>query len=121
MEPIAIVGLACRFPSAAHPAALWDLLARGGDALADIADDRWNVGPSHDPDPAAPGKSITRRAGLLDQVDQFDPLFFGISPREAEHIDPQQRLMLELSWEALEDAAVVPTSLADTSTGVFFG
>jgi acyl transferase domain-containing protein/acyl carrier protein len=121
MEPIAIIGLACRFPGAASPSALWNLLAQGSYAKGVVPRDRWDADAYFDADPAVPGRSITRHANLIDHVNEFDPLFFRISPREAEQVDPQQRLLLELSWEALEDAAVAPTSLVGSPTGVFFG
>ncbi|MBL1103923.1 SDR family NAD(P)-dependent oxidoreductase [Streptomyces sp. 5-8] len=105
-EPVAIVGLSCRFPGAPNPEAFWTLLREGTDAVSQ----------------APAGRGLDAAAGgFLDQVDQFDPEFFGISPREAAAMDPQQRLMLELSWEALEDAGVVPAELSGSSTGVFVG
>jgi acyl transferase domain-containing protein/acyl carrier protein len=120
-EPIAIIGVACRLPGAADPAALWELLCSGRDEIREIPEARWRTLEYFDRDPAAPGKMNSRWGGFLDAVDEFDPGFFGISPREASDIDPQQRLMLELAWEALEDAAVVPGSLKDSRAGVFFG
>jgi acyl transferase domain-containing protein/acyl carrier protein len=120
-EPIAIVGVACRFPGAPDWRAFWQLLRDGVDATGTVPPDRWDAEAWYDPDPQAPGKINTRRGAFLDHVDQFDPLFFGISPREACEMDPQQRLMLELSWEALEDAGIPPRSLAGSKTGVFVG
>ena len=120
-EPIAIVGIACRLPGASDPAAFWTLLREGADAVRQVPPDRWNVDAFYDADVSAPGKMTTRWGGFLDDVASFDPGFFGISPREAAQIDPQQRLMLELSWESLEDAGLAPHSLKDTRTGVFFG
>ena len=120
-EPVAIVGLACRLPGAPDPAALWRLLKAGGDAISDVPIERWDGDALYDADLNAPGKTATRRGGFLDQVDGFDAAFFGISPREAEQMDPQQRLMLELSWEAMEDAGVVPADLEGSATGVYFG
>ena len=120
-EPIAIVGLACRLPGAADPEAYWRLLRDGVDAIREVPPERWDVDAHFDADLAARGKMSTRWGGFLDDVGAFDPAFFGISAREAGQIDPQQRLMLELSWEALEDARVVPSRLKDTRTGVFFG
>lgn len=120
-EPIAIVGVACRFPGAPDWRGFWQLLREGVDATGTVPPDRWDAEAWYDPDPQAPGKINTRRGAFLDRVDQFDPLFFGISPREACEMDPQQRLMLELSWEALEDAGIPPRSLAGSKTGVFVG
>jgi acyl transferase domain-containing protein len=121
MEPIAIVGMACRFPGADSPAALWKLLQDGRDAITEVPGDRWNVDDYYDPVPATPGKMHTRWGGFLDQVDCFDAEFFGISAREACFMDPQQRLVLEVTWEALESAGIVPDRLAGSRTGVFIG
>jgi acyl transferase domain-containing protein/NADPH:quinone reductase-like Zn-dependent oxidoreductase/NAD(P)-dependent dehydrogenase (short-subunit alcohol dehydrogenase family)/acyl carrier protein len=120
-EPIAIVGMACRFPSAPNPTAFWEMLCEGTDAITEVPAARWEIKSHYDSDPTAPGKMNTRWGGFLPEVDTFDADFFGISPREAAQIDPQQRLALELSWEALEDAGIAPSSLKDTRTGVFFG
>src|SRR6185437_9925347 len=110
-EPIAIVGMACRFPGASDPEAFWRLLRDGVDAISEVPRDRWDATALYDSDTAAPGKVNTRWGGFVDQVDQFDPQFFGISPREAVEMDPQQRLTLELTWEALEDAGIPPQRL----------
>ncbi|MEK7326261.1 MAG: beta-ketoacyl synthase N-terminal-like domain-containing protein, partial [Chloroflexota bacterium] len=120
-EPIAIVGLGCRFPGANSPEAFWQLLQNGVDAIAEVPADRWDVDALFDPDPTAPGKISTRWGGFLKDVDQFDPHFFGISPREAAYMDPQQRLLLEVAWEALEDAGQTKEGLAGSRTGVFVG
>lgn len=120
-EPIAIVGMACRFPKAPNIEAFWQLLHDGVDAITEVPKDRWDAAALYDANSGAPGKLNTRWGGFLDRVDQFDPQFFGISPREAVQMDPQQRLMLELAWEALEDAGIVPSSLRDSRTGVFVG
>ncbi|WP_437515469.1 SDR family NAD(P)-dependent oxidoreductase [Sorangium sp. So ce1099] len=120
-EPIAIVGIACRFPGAPSPEAFWALLRDGVDAITEVPADRWDIDALYAPDVAAPGKMSTRWGGFLSDVDRFEPGAFGISPREAAQMDPQQRLALELSWEALEDTGVVPASLRDTRTSVFFG
>ncbi|MBD2257782.1 type I polyketide synthase [Pseudanabaena sp. FACHB-2040] len=120
-EPIAIVGLGCRLPGAENPRAFWQLLCEGHDAVREVPPDRWDVETFYDEDPAAPGKSYCRWGGFLDQVDQFDPEFFGIAPREVPYIDPQQRLFLEVVWEALEDAGIVPQQLGGSQTGVFAG
>ncbi|HEX4386842.1 MAG TPA: acyltransferase domain-containing protein, partial [Myxococcales bacterium] len=118
---VAVVGLACRFPGAPSADAFWSLLRDGVDAIREVPADRWDIAKLFDADATAPGKMSTRWGGFLDQVDRFDPFFFGIAPREASQIDPQQRLALELSWEALEDAGMVPAGLRDSRTGVFFG
>ena len=119
-EPIAIVGLACRFPGHSEtPAAFWSLLENGAGAVGEL--NRWNMDAFYDPDPAARGKMSTRCAALLDEIDRFDPRFFEIAPREAHRMDPQQRLLLEVAWEALEDAAIPPSSLYRSRSGVFLG
>ncbi len=120
-EPIAIVGIGCRFPGAENVQKFWQLLLDGQDAIREIPADRWNLAEFYHDDPALPGKHYCRQGGFLDQVDQFDPEFFGITPREAAYIDPQQRLMLEVLWAALEDAALPPDQLNGTKTGVFVG
>jgi amino acid adenylation domain-containing protein/thioester reductase-like protein len=120
-EPIAIVGLSCRFPGAPDPQAFWELLRNGVDAISEVPPDRWNVDEFYSPDAASPGKLTSRWGGFLRNIDLFDPRFFGISPREAARMDPQQRLLLEVSWEALENALIPPPSLAGSRTGVFVG
>lgn len=121
LEPIAIVGLGCRFPGADGPGAFWRLLHSGHDAITEVPPERWDVAAYYDADPDAPGKMSTRWGGFLSGIDGFDPQFFGISPREAASMDPQQRLLLEVSWEALEHAGVAPDRLAGSPTGVFVG
>ena len=120
-EPIAIVGMGCRFPGGANPGEYWRLLRDGVDAISEIPPERWDVDAFYDPDPEAPGKMYTRHGGFLDGIEEFDCRFFGITPQEAAAIDPQQRLLLEVAWEALEDAAKVPERLREGSTGVFVG
>ncbi len=120
-EPIAIIGMGCRFPGADNPDEFWQLLSQGVDAISEVPEDRWDRDALYDPNPDAPGKMITRHGGFLKQIDQFEPQFFGISPREAARMDPQQRLLLEVTWEALEDAGIAPQKLAGSDTGVFIG
>jgi len=120
-EPIAIIGLGCRFPGANDPQAFWQLLRDGVDAITEVPAERFKLDAFYDPDPAAPGKTNTRWGGFLKQIDRFDPHFFGISPREAARMDPQQRLLLEVAWEALQDAGQVVERLAGTRAGVFIG
>ncbi|VFM97882.1 MAG: Acyl transferase domain-containing protein [Candidatus Kentron sp. G] len=122
-EPIAIVGMGCRFPGgASSPDRFWDLLVRGIDAIVDVPGDRWDERKYYSPNPNRPGKMHARQAGFLqERIDEFDPLFFGISPREAEWLDPQQRLLLEVTYEALEDAGLSMETLRGSGTGVFIG
>ena len=108
-------------PGAENPEALWQLLCDGVDAIREVPADRWPIDSYYDAELSAAGKMNTRWGGFLDRIDGFDPQFFGISPRESGDADPQQRLMLELAWEALEDAGIAPGSLKGKAAVVFFG
>lgn len=120
-ESIAIIGLGCRFPGATDPESFWQLLRDGIDAITDVPAERWDIDALYDQDLSTPGKMNTRWGGFLEQVDMFEPEFFGISSREAQDMDPQQRLLLEVSWEALENACLIPSQLEGSKTGVFVG
>ncbi|MBD2103367.1 type I polyketide synthase [Leptolyngbya sp. FACHB-261] len=119
MEPIAVIGLGCRFPGAKDPESFWQLLRDGVDAITEVPKERWDIDAYYDPAPGTPGKMSTRWGGFIERVDQFEPSFFGISPREVERMDPQQRLVLEVAWEALENAGLAPDKIAGTPAGVF--
>ncbi|HYR85176.1 MAG TPA: beta-ketoacyl synthase N-terminal-like domain-containing protein [Terriglobia bacterium] len=121
-EPIAVVGIGCRFPGNVNsPEDFWALLKRGGDAITEVPRDRWDNEYYYDPNPDARGKICSRDGGFLTHKDQFDPHFFRISPREAMYMDPQQRLLLEVAWEALESANIPAPALYGSNTGVFVG
>ncbi|MGB6728575.1 MAG: beta-ketoacyl synthase N-terminal-like domain-containing protein [Terracidiphilus sp.] len=120
-EPIAVLGMACRLPGGVKtPEDYWQLLSDGTDAIREIPRDRWNADDYYDPN-LSPGTMNTRWGGFIDDVDQFDPTFFDLGQREASIMDPQQRILLETTWEALEDAAIPPDQTAGTKTGVFVG
>lgn len=121
-EPIAVIGMSCRFPGGSDtPERFWQLLREGRDAVAEVPKERWDVDAYYDPDPNAKGKMVTRHACLIDHVDTFDAEFFGISPREAAQMDPQQRLLLEVGWETIESAGIAPGKLRGESVGIFLG
>ena len=126
-EPVAIVGMSCRYPgvggvTVSSPQGLWELLVRGGDAIGPFPSDRgWDLDALHDPDPERAERSHTHEGGFVHDVAEFDAAFFEIAPNEALAMDPQQRLLLEASWEALEDAGIAALSLRGSPTGVFAG
>ncbi len=121
-EPIAVIGMACRFPGGGlGPDAFWDMLCQGVDASREVPADRWDAAALYDADPKAAGKMYVRRGSFLDDPRGFDPEFFAISPREAEGMDPQQRMLLEVAWEALEHAGLAADRLVNSTTGVYVG
>jgi len=121
-EPIAVLGMGCRLPGGVNNTdEYWQLLKEGRDAIVEVPAERWDINAYFDADPNAPGKMSVRHGGFLDNVDAFDAQFFGISPREAAVLDPQQRLLLEVSWQALENAGIVPSSLHNSNAGVYVG
>ncbi|MBP0032421.1 MAG: SDR family NAD(P)-dependent oxidoreductase [Roseofilum sp. Belize BBD 4] len=121
-EPIAIIGLGCRFPGGAKDSATyWHLLEQGIDAISEVPGDRWNLEDYYDPEGGKPGKTYTKEGGFIENVDRFDPHFFRISPRDAVGLDPQQRILLEVTWESLENAGVTLEHLRHSQTGVYMG
>lgn len=120
-EPIAIIGMGCRFPGGSDPQEFWKTLHNGVDTTAEHPTTRWDIEKYYDATLGLPGKIYTRRGAYIETVDEFDPHFFGISPREAKNMDPQQRLVLEVSWEALENANIPPDTLQGSRTGAYLG
>ena len=121
-EPLVIVGIGCRFPGGVHdPRAFWDMLKNKRSGIVGVPENRWNVDRYYHPNVEIPGKMITKWGGFLQDLEDFDAQFFGITPREALRMDPQQRWLLEVAWEACEDAGIPPASLRGSSTGVFVG
>ncbi len=120
--PVAVVGIGCRFPGGANsPAAFWQLLLDGRDAVGEVPSERWDIDAWYDPDPDTPGKMATREAAFIEGAADFDAEFFRISPREARSMDPQQRLLLQVCWEALEHAGQNPDQVRNSQTGFFMG
>jgi natural product biosynthesis luciferase-like monooxygenase protein len=121
MEAIAVIGMGCRFPQAQDIESFWKLLREGVDAITEIPLERWDINDLYTPKPGTPGKTVSRWGGFLDKIDHFEPDFFDISPSDAQRIDPHHRLVLEVAWESLENAGIVPKTLAGSKTGVFIG
>ena len=122
VTPVAVIGMACRLPGGIDsPEQLWEALLRGDDLVTEIPPDRWDADEYYDPEPGVPGRSVCKWGAFLDDIAGFDPEFFGINEREATAIDPQHRLLLETSWEAIEYAGLAPQTLASSLTGVFVG
>ena len=120
-EPIAVVGMGCRFPGADNPEEFWQLLREGRDAITQIPEERWDGSEYYDPQPNTPGKICTTYGGFVPHLKEFDASFFRVAPREAASLDPQQRLLLEVSWEAVENAAIPADKIRGSQTGVFIG
>lgn len=121
-EQTAVIGMACRFPgNAVNPELFWKSLRDGECSVTEVPSDRWSADKYYDPDPDKPGKIYCRHGAFLNGIDQFDAGLFGISPREADHMDPQQRILLEVSWEAIERAGISASNLNESRTGVFIG
>jgi polyketide synthase 5 len=122
VTPVAVIGMACRLPGGIDsPERLWEALLRGDDLVTEVPADRWDVDEYYDPEPGVPGRSVCKWGGFLDDVAGFDSEFFGINEREAIALDPQHRLLLETSWEAMEHAGLTPEMVTDSLTGVFVG
>ncbi|NJO95086.1 MAG: aminotransferase class I/II-fold pyridoxal phosphate-dependent enzyme [Pleurocapsa sp. CRU_1_2] len=121
LEPIAIIGIGCRFPGAENPQAFWSMIRDGKSGIVEVPESRWDVDAYYDADCSQPGKAHTRWGGFLDDIESFDPQFFGIAPKEAITMDPQQRLLLEVAWSTFEDAGQIPEELKGSKTGVFIG
>ncbi|HLZ60660.1 MAG TPA: acyltransferase domain-containing protein [Ktedonosporobacter sp.] len=122
-EPIAIIGMGCRFPGAANLAAFWNMLCESGDGITDFpsTQERFVAETYYDPQPATPGKMVAQQGGVLSEIDRFDSSFFDLAPREAAALDPQIRVLHEIAWETLEDAGEIPAAIAGSPTGVFIG
>ena len=122
VTPVAVIGMACRLPGGIDsPEQLWEALLRGDDLVTEIPPDRWDADEYYDPEPGVPGRSVSKWGAFLDDVAGFDSEFFRIGDREATALDPQHRLLLETSWEAMEHAGLTPATVTDSLTGVFVG
>ncbi|OBH78921.1 polyketide synthase, partial [Mycobacterium scrofulaceum] len=122
VTPIAVIGMGCRLPGGIDsPEAFWQALLRGDDLVTEIPPDRWDVEDHYDPERGVHGRSVSRWGGFIDDAGGFDASFFGFGEREATAIDPQHRVLLETSWEAIEHAGIAPPSLSGSRTGVFVG
>ena len=122
VTPVAVIGMACRLPGGIDsPDLLWEALLRGDDLVTEVPPDRWDIDEYYDPEPGVPGRSICKWGAFMDNIADFDPEFFGIPEQEAIAMDPQHRLLLETSWEAMEHAGLTPQKMADSLTGVFIG
>jgi len=121
-EPVAVVGVGCRFPGGVTgPDDYWKFLINAGDAIVEVPPDRWDAEAYYDEDPLAPGRMPSKWGGFLADIAGFDAEFFGITPREAEAMDPQQRVLLEVAWEAVEHAGMAPDELSGTRAAVMMG
>lgn len=121
VTPVAVIGMGCRLPGGIDsPDRLWEALLRGDDLVTEIPADRWDIDEYYDPEPGVPGRTDCKWGAYLDNVGDFDPEFFGIGEKEAIAIDPQHRLLLETSWEAMEHGGLTPNQMA-SRTGVFVG
>src|SRR5689334_2380344 len=122
VTPVAVIGMSCRLPGGIDsPEQLWEALIRGDDLVTEVPPDRWDADDYYDPEPGVPGRSVSKWGGFLDDVAGFDFEFFGINEREATAMDPQHRLLLETSWEAMEHAGLTREAMTDSPTGVFVG
>ncbi len=121
LSPIAIVGIGCRFPGATDPSSFWDLLANDRDTVGEVPPERWDLDRYYTPEPARPGRMYVRSAGIVPNIDMFDSKFFGFTSEEARLTDPQHRLLMEVTWEALDDAGIQAEALRNTRAGVFVG
>ena len=122
VTPVAVIGMACRLPGGIEsPAQLWDALVAGEDLVTEVPADRWDADEYFDPERGVPGRTVSRWGGFLDDIAGFDAPFFGLDDKKATAIDPQHRLLMETSWEAIEQAGIDPGSLAGSLTGVYFG